>query len=384
MTPDLPGYRLDRRLGRGGAAEVWLAWPGSDGAGPVAIKRVPAADLGSPARRAAAVERLRAEGRILADLDHPNLVAVLEVVEEPCGPALVLPYLAGGTLRDLLDDRGTLDAGELLAVLEPVAGALLALLDRGHVHGDVKPENVLFTGEGAPVLVDAGSVRPLGDRTTQPTVEGTPDYLDPSRLDGRPSTGATDVFSLGVLAYEVLTGRRPHRGDPSEVLASAAVGAHRPLASWPTVDGDVAEVVERAMAPDPSDRPADPAALVTELRRAVPGARVRLPGPARTGSLPSRPGRRDTVRVRRPERDPSPTELGVASRRVGAVRAAVAVISVALAAWAGPARDDAGPDRRPPSPAARDDDEPFVPDPTDAARGGASAGPRGGGSPGRR
>jgi eukaryotic-like serine/threonine-protein kinase len=340
VTPDLPGHRLEHRLGGGGGAEVWLAWPGTGGAGPVAVKRAPAPDLVAPDQRADAVERLRAEGRVLAGIDHPNLVTVLDVVEDPGGLTLVLPFLAGGTLRDLLDDRGTLGAGELLAVVAPVADALRALLDHGHVHGDVKPENVLFTEGGAPVLIDAGTARPVDDRSTEDAVVvGTPDYLDPCRLDGRPAAPATDVFSLGVLAYEALTGRRPHRGEPAEVLASASVGAHRPLASWPTVDGGVAEVVERALAPDPSTRPADPAALAAELQRVVPATSVRLPGPARSGPLPARPGHLETLRVARPDGDPPPVPDRGPPRRVGAVRAAVAAISVALAIWAGPGPD---------------------------------------------
>lgn len=347
MTPDVAGYRLERRLGCGGGAEVWLAWPGTGGGGPVAIKRAPSSGVVAPDQRPGVADRLRAEGRLLAGIDHPNLVAVLDVVDEPPDVALVLPYLAGGSLRDLLDDRGTLSAGELVAVVEPLAGALRALLDQGSVHGDLKPENVLFTADGKPVLVDVDAARPVGAVTaaTEDLV-GTPDYLDPSRLDGGAATPASDVFSLGVVAYEVLTGRRPHRGEPAEVLAAASVAAHRPLASWPTVDGAVAEVVERAMSPDPATRPVDPPTLAHELRRVVAASSIRLPGPVRTAPAPRRPQRLHTVRVSRPG-DGAPAAGAGDGRhgRVMAARVAVAAASVALALWAGADRADPGPGR---------------------------------------
>lgn len=324
---------------------MWLAWP-DDGGGPVAIKR-PATVPAGPGGRSDAPDRLRAEGEVLGGVDHPNLVAVLGVVEGPAGVALVLPHLPGGSLRDLLDERGTLGAGELLGVVAPVADALGALSDRAIVHGDCKPENVLFEADGTPVLIDAGAARPVGACHGEGPVVGTPDYLDPSLVDGGPVTPASDVYSLGVLAYEALTGRRPHRGEPAEVLAAAAVGARRPLASWPTVDDGVARVVERAMAPDPTDRPPDPRALADELRLVVPARSVRLPGPARTDGPPRRPGRLDTVRVAGPAATPPSGEVGPRPRRVLAARAAVVAGSVTLAVWAGAERVDDGAETEP-------------------------------------
>ncbi|HEX2576564.1 MAG TPA: protein kinase, partial [Aquihabitans sp.] len=173
MRRDLNGYRLDQLLGVGGTAEVWSAWPDAPDAEAVAIKRrragVGAASDGS----------LLAEAELLRAVRHPHLVPVLDVVADPPGVALVVPLLAGGSLRDLLDERGTLAAGEVVAVLGPIAAAVAALHRHGVSHGDLKPENVLLDAGGWPVLGDVGTAQPLG--TPAGTARhATPAYLDPA------------------------------------------------------------------------------------------------------------------------------------------------------------------------------------------------------------
>lgn len=272
MPNDLPGHRLDRLLGRGGSGEVWLAWTAGSPPSPVAIKRVRS---GAPPDAAV---RLRAEAAVLASVDHPNLLRVLDVVADPPGVALVLPYAAGGSLRLLLDQVGSLDPGEVVALLAPVADALAALHRHGLAHGDLTPDNVLLTGAGEPVVADVGVTRLLG-AAAPGTVGGTPAYLDPARVAGRADGAAADLFALAVIAYEALTGRLPHRGPPAEVVALAAAGAHRPLTSWPSIPPGVAEAVERALRPDPAARPAGPVELVAALAAAVPPSTVRRPPP---------------------------------------------------------------------------------------------------------
>ncbi|CAN5909346.1 hypothetical protein BH23ACT2_BH23ACT2_28860 [soil metagenome] len=256
---------------------MWLGVSEGPLARSVAIKR-----LGGR-RDEHAHHALRQEAVLLATLDHPHVVRVLDVVDDPPGVAVVLPLLAGGSLRQLLDERGTLTAGEVVAVLGPVADATTSLHRRGIVHGDLKPENILLTGDGVPMLADVGVARLVGHRAPGVRVAGTPGYLDPAVLTDACVEPTADVYALGVVAYEALTGRRPHRGDPAEVMAAASAEVHRALATWPGVAPDVADPVESALAATPGARPASPDELLDRLRAVVDPDEVRLPGPAVAG-----------------------------------------------------------------------------------------------------
>lgn len=271
--------RHDVLIGSGPDTTVWLAAertgpsPASvAGQPPVVVKVV----QGGPRARA-----LRRAARRLLDLDHPGLLPVLALWDDPepglePGVVAVLPYVGGGTVRTLLDQRGALAVGEVAALVAAVAGALDRLADAGVVHGDLTPANVLLWPDGRPVVADvAGSPR-----------FGTPGYVAPEVLDGHPDR-RSDVFALGVLAYEALTARRPHRGDPVEALAAAAGGAHRPLATWATIPASVAAVVERALAPDPSHRHPTAGGFAADLLAVVDPDAVVLPGACAPGRRPA-------------------------------------------------------------------------------------------------
>lgn len=223
----------------------------------------------SGGRRARA---LRAVAGTWSQVSHPNLLPLLATWDEPvpgteASVVALMPWMAGGNLRDLLDDRGTLTPGEVVALLEPVSSAVDHLHQHGLTHGDIKPENILLSGDGEPRLAD-----PVADVGL-----ATPAYLAPEVLDGARST-AIDVYALGVVAYELLTGRHPHRGGPAEVLAAAAGGAHRRLTTWPGVPDGAAEMVESALDPDPDNRPGSAGVLMAGIAAAVERAAVVLPG----------------------------------------------------------------------------------------------------------
>ncbi len=272
-------YVLDAELGRGSAGTVWRAHRDGPVARAVAVKRLRAGSGGGD------VERLRREAAILAELDHPHIVRVLEVVDDGDGVALAMQYAPGGSLEDLLARRGRLDPGEVVAVAAPVADALASAHRRGVLHGDVKPANVLFTSDGEPLLSDFGVARsfgrPVAAGLTDPGTElaGTVGYLAPDLFDGAARDPRADVYALGVVCYLALTGRLPHEGaTPLAMVRAAERGDHPPLTSVPGVPPALAAVVESAMASDPTARTASAVVVARALRSAVPAADVALPG----------------------------------------------------------------------------------------------------------
>jgi serine/threonine protein kinase len=207
----LRGYAVERCLGGGSSGQVWRARVGSSGA-TVALKRIPTA---GPQQR----DRALAEGALLANLDHPNLVRLHAVVPTADAVVLVLDLADGGSLADLLAARGRLDPGEVITALAPIAAALACVHAAGYVHGDVSPGNVLFTADGVPMLTDLGVARLIG---AAGPVEATPAYVDPAVAAGAVPAPPSDVFMLGGVALHALTGAPPW---PVPETAGRAAGA---------------------------------------------------------------------------------------------------------------------------------------------------------------
>ena len=242
-----------------------------------------------------------------------------------------MPLARGGSLRHLLDECGTLAAGQVVAVLAPIADALASAHRRGVVHGDVKPANVLFTSDGEPLLADFGVARHLGaPAVAHLPVRGTAAYLDPALLDGAEPAGASDVYALGVVAYEALTGRPPHRGTDAEVLAAADAASHQPLAAAPSVPADLAAIVDAALARDPRRRPSA-GELSAGLRASVDAGEVALPGPAVRHPVEVTGGGTRLFGPRPPAPPASPTSSPRWS--VVAVAAVVTALAVVGAWW---------------------------------------------------
>jgi serine/threonine-protein kinase len=211
----------------------------------VAVKLFAAWDARGSGRDALA--RFEREARTMRALDHPNVVPLREVVSE--GPALVLAWMDGGTLERLLSTTGRLAPARAIEIATSLLSALGDAHRLGIVHRDVKPSNVLFDDAGGARLTDFG-VAHLGDLSTTATagVFGTMAYMSPEQREGRPATPRSDLFSVGVMLREMLTGARPDlaqtpRGSPSHF--------HRELSA--THDA----IVDRMTAPDPAGRPRD-------------------------------------------------------------------------------------------------------------------------------
>ncbi len=269
-------YELEALIGGGMSGTVWRARRLGPLARTVALKRAVGCSGGHAVE---AHGRLRAEATLLADLDHPHIIDVLDVLEDGDGVAIVMQWAQGGSLRALLDQRRTLSAGQVVAVLAPVADALASAHRRGLLHGDVKPSNILFTSDGEPLLSDFGAARHLA-RSAVPgdPVTGTAPYLDPELLDGMAPGPGSDLYALGATCYEALLGVLPHEGSTGEILRAADVGRHRPVSDVGSVPAPLAELVERAISRNSSERPASVEEFADELRASVDAVAVQLPG----------------------------------------------------------------------------------------------------------
>jgi serine/threonine-protein kinase len=272
-------YRLSGRIAVGGMGEVWR---GTDKLldRPVAVKLLSAAHAGDEAFRA----RFRAEARYAASLSHPGIAQVFDFGETsdlPSGGSyLVMELVPGEPLSALIARHGRLSASATLSIVGQSADALDAAHQAGIVHRDIKPGNLLVTADGTTKITDFGIARALwasqeAHLTQTGIVMGTASYVSPEQATGGTITSASDIYSLGVVAYECLTGWPPFTADTP--LAIAVAHMHRPVPPLPAdVPDPVADLVLAMLAKQPADRP--------ESARWV-ADRVRLLG----GGLPTSP-----------------------------------------------------------------------------------------------
>ncbi|MEA2298650.1 MAG: eukaryotic-like serine/threonine-protein kinase [Solirubrobacteraceae bacterium] len=299
VTDDLSRYRDIERIGAGGMATVTLA-EDTMLRRRVALKRVHA---GGDAQ---AIPRLRREALVGASLSHPNLVSIYDVeIGEDGDLVIVMEYIEGETLRDAIDRAGGLPPAFAVEVLSGVAAALDTIHERGIVHRDVKPANILLGREGAIKLADLG-IAVAADRTqitNAGVILGTFSYMAPEQLEGSAATPAVDVYALAVVAYEMLSGEKA-RPQTNPVALAHAIATRPPpdlCAAWAKAPPAAAAVLMRGMAADPGDRPRSAGELVERLRAALEPERRTAPVP------PPRPARPPAPRPRpAPPRAQSP------------------------------------------------------------------------------
>jgi serine/threonine protein kinase, bacterial len=230
--------------------------------------------------------RFRLEARTVARLKNPGLVAVYDQGMDARHPFLVMELIEGGTLRELLTERGPMPPHAVAAVLRPVLGGLAAAHRAGLVHRDVKPENVLISDDGEVKIADFGLVRAVAAAgiTSTSVILGTAAYLSPEQVRDGNSGPRSDVYSAGILAYELLTGRTPFTGDSALSIAYRRLDADVPPPSA-AIDGvppQFDEFVRRATARDPAERYADAIEMGADLQDiadelALPDFRVPAP-----------------------------------------------------------------------------------------------------------
>jgi len=217
------------------------------------------------------VERFRREARAVAQLSHPNIVTVIDRGEADWQQYIVFEFIDGESLKQLADRNGPLPARRAIELALQVADALAFAHQAGLVHRDVKPQNVLVTEDGEAKVTDFGIARSLDVEhgvTQTGTVLGTSNYLSPEQARGQTVTPATDVYSLGVVLYELLTGEVPFPGENFVAVAMKHINEPPPslLERRPDVPVRLVHAIERALAKDPDDRFPTMEAFAAELR----------------------------------------------------------------------------------------------------------------------
>jgi len=251
--------------------------------------------------------RFQLEARSVARLKDPGLVAVYDQGLDGHHPFLVMELVEGGTLRELLAERGPMPPHAVAAVLRPVLGGLAAAHRAGLVHRDVKPENVLISDEGEVKIVDFGLVRAVAEAgiTSTSVILGTAAYLSPEQVKDGKASPRSDVYAAGIVAYELLTGQTPFSGDTALSVAYQRLDTDVPPPSSliSGVPSQFDELVERSTARDPAGRYADAQDMGAELDAIVHALQLpdfRVPSPrnsAQHRSAAAHLGQRDEHRT---------------------------------------------------------------------------------------
>jgi eukaryotic-like serine/threonine-protein kinase len=320
-------YRLDAQVGAGGMSTVWRAFD-EVLERTVAIKSM----LRSVASDSDQLERFRREARAVAQLNHPHIVQVIDVGEDRGAPFIVFEYVAGETLKARIRRLGRLEVTEALAYSIEIARALQAAHDKGIVHRDVKPQNVLIDEDGRAKVTDFGIARTLEEDglTADGRVLGTTDYVSPEQALGKRVGPQSDLYSLGIVLYEMLVGDVPFKGENQVAVAMRHVREELPDVRLlrPAVSVALAQLLDRLTAKDPARRPASSAAAIADLEDvlAIESSRSGVaPGEA-TEILKSLP---KTTRNRIPLR----TRLGRPSAGVIALVALLGAIGVVVVGY---------------------------------------------------
>ena len=210
FTMEIPGYKVERCIGHGGMASAYLARQTSLDRR-VVLKVLDTSVVDS----ASAIERFLNEGRIVASLHHPHIITTYDIGRSGSDVYISMEYVDGGDLKQRLQ-QGAIAPVEALSIVVKIGSALAAAHEQGIVHRDVKPGNILFRTDGTPLLSDFGIAKKLtgdADLTTTGMFVGSPNYMAPEQSDEGPVDGRVDIYALGVILFEMLSGHRPY---PSE------------------------------------------------------------------------------------------------------------------------------------------------------------------------
>ena len=322
-------YRLEARIAAGGMSTVYKAVDET-------LERTVAVKLMNRevASDSDQLERFRREARAVAQLSHPHVVGVIDAGEDDGRPYIVFEYVEGETLKDLIRREGPLPVPEAVAYAIEIARALGAAHARHIIHRDVKPQNVLIDHEGSAKVTDFGIARTLEEDglTADGRVLGTTDYVSPEQALGHAVTGRSDLYSLGIVLYEMLTGDVPFHGDNQVAVAMKHVREEIPDVAVlrPGISAALAQVVDTATAKSESDRYADDREMIADLEDAL-GLETARAGITRTGEMPAAHQATTVLRTLPPGTQRSlPLRTRTRGWRALAVLAAAAVVGAVV------------------------------------------------------
>ena len=294
-------YKIRQKLGRGGMGEVYLADDLKLGR-QVALKLLPPGRLSDKQ-----LQRFDREARLVASLSHPNIVTIFSVERDAGVPFLTMELIEGRTLEEIIPEGG-LDRGELFAIAVPLVAAVAAAHEKGVIHRDLKPANVMVTASGQVKVLDFGLAKleeaRLGDAAPDPdaatltqdgAILGTTLYMAPEQARGEPCDARSEVFSLGVMLYQMATGRLPFAGESKAELLSAILRDEPPpvFEARPGLPRQLGRIVSRCLKKDPAERFQTVRGLGTELSSLEDELRsADLSGTAPAAAEPPRPARR--------------------------------------------------------------------------------------------
>jgi beta-lactam-binding protein with PASTA domain/tRNA A-37 threonylcarbamoyl transferase component Bud32 len=311
-------YRVLEKIGTGGMAEVYLAYD-------TVLDRKVAVKVMHPKYAAdeSFVTRFRREAQAAANLNHPNIVSVYDWGEEGGTYFIVMEHIVGDTLKALIKKRGALDITTAVDIAKQIARALAFAHKNGVVHRDIKPHNIIITHDGLAKVTDFGIARDKSSSLTDTgTVMGSVHYISPEQAQGLPATELSDIYSLGVMLYEMVTGNVPFEGDSavSIALKHANEQPAPPSALNPRVSPELEAIILKAMAKDPFERYQTADEMLADLRRYEAGSSVEAAG-----------GTFDKTVVL------APSEIKVPKRRFSltAILATIAILILAGGAFAG-------------------------------------------------
>ncbi len=267
--PNLTGYTVERMIAQGGMARVYLARQD-------VLQRQVAIKVLDPQLAATesiehftvSVERFLREGTLIAALNQPNIVHIYDVGAYADGlPYLIMEYLPGGTLRNRM--QGALPADEALAICRQIAQGLAVAHAQGIIHRDVKPSNILFRADGIAVLTDFGIAKQHGSQeiTRGGSTLGTPYYLSPEQALGQPVDGRSDLYGLGVMLYEMLTGNKPFEGEST--IATVLHHIQTPPPPLPPELAAYQPLLNRLLAKQPEQRYPNANALIVAIDQVI-------------------------------------------------------------------------------------------------------------------